>query len=140
MRFGKRKLHHFSVYSALGIITAVLLILISYLGVSYQVKQQLSGLSVITMQEPVFAYDEKGSTANLINKLKYYGLWELPASEEVPRFFIKAYPTDINTVDDIFVKKRVFLHSLLPHALLVRQETLYRRSKLESILSRRGDG
>ena len=61
MLFGKRKLHYFPVYSALGIITAVLFILISYLGVSYQVTQQLSGVSGTTIQEPVFNYDGKGA-------------------------------------------------------------------------------
>ena len=136
MWFGKRHVHHRAVYAALGILTAVLFILISYLDVSYQVPQPLSGGSERNMKEPVFVSGESGATANLIVQLKHYGLWDLPASEEVPRFFIKAYPADLNTVRDISVRKKVFLHSLLPHALFVRQETLHRRDKLQSILSK----
>ena len=136
MRFGKRLVHYWAVYSALGILTAVLFTLVSYFGVSYQVTQQLSGFSERNIKEPVFASGEKRATANLINQLKQYGLWEFSASEIVPRFFIKAYPVDLNLVEDISVRKRIFLHSLLPHALFVRQEALQKRGKFKSILSK----
>ncbi len=140
MRFGKRLVHYWAVYSALGILTAALFILVSYFGVSYQVTQQvtqqLSGLSGKKMKEPVVALGEKETTTNLINQLKQYGLWEFSASEKVPRFFIRAYPADLNLVEDISVRKRIFLHSLLPHALFVRQEALQKRGKFESILSK----
>lgn len=136
MWFGKRHVHHWAFYSALGILTAVLLIMISYLDVSYQIPQPLSDGPERNMKEPVFVSGESGATANLIVQLKHYGLWDLPASEEVPRFFIKNYPADLNTVKDVSVRKKVFLHSLLPHALFVRQETLHKRDKLQSILSK----
>ena len=136
MWFGKRHVHHRAFYSALGILTAVLFILISYLDVSYQIPQPLSDGSERNMTEPVFVSGESGATANLIVQLKHYGLWDLPALEEVPRFFIKNYPADLNTIKDVSVRKKVFLHSLLPHALFVRQETLHRRDKLQSILSK----
>jgi len=136
MWFGKRHVHHWAFYSALGILTAVLLIMISYLDVSYQIPQPLSDGPERNMKEPVFVSGDSGATANLIVQLKHYGLWDLPASEEVPRFFIKNYPADLNTVKDVSVRKKVFLHSLLPHALFVRQETLHKRDKLQSILSK----
>ena len=136
MRFGKRLVHYWAVYSALGILTAALFILVSYLSVSYQVTQQLSELPERNMKEPVVASGEEETTTKLINQLKQYGLWEFSASEKVPRFFIKAYPADLNLVEDASVRKRVFLHSLLPHALFVRQEALQKRSKFESILSK----
>ena len=140
MRFGKQHVHRWAVYSSLGIVGAVLFVLISYLGVSYQVTQQLSGPSGSNMNESVLASEENRATVNLIEKLKYYGLWELPDSDEVevPRFFIKAFPADLNKVENVSIKKRIFLHSLLPHALFVRQETLLKRNKLESILSKSG--
>jgi Bax protein len=52
----------------------------------------------------------------------------------VPRFFLKTYPADLHTVRDVSVKKRIFLHSLLPHALLVRQEVLQKRDRLVAVL------
>ena len=140
MRFGKQHVRHWAVYSFLGIVGAVLFVLISYLGISYQVTQQLSGPSGSNMNESVQALEENQATLNLIEKLKYYGLWELPDSDEVevPRFFIKAFPADLNKVENVSIKKRIFLHSLLPHALFVRQETLHKRNKLESILNKSG--
>ncbi|MFC1844984.1 glucosaminidase domain-containing protein [Thermodesulfobacteriota bacterium] len=136
MHFGKLKVHPQAAYTVLGTLIVVLFVLVSYLGLSYQVPQQMSVLSGGNMNEPVFAPETNRATANLISKLKYYGLWNFPVSEEVPRFFIKSYPADLNSVQDISVKKKIFINSLLPHALFVRQEALQRRSKLESILNK----
>jgi len=136
MHFGKFQVHHWIAYTALGILAAILFILFSYLGVTYHVTQHSTGLSGRDMQGPTFDPLIKGETADLINKLKYYGLWELSSTEVVPRFFIKAYPVDLNTVEDISVRKRVFLNTLLPHALYVRQEVLHRRGKFEAILGK----
>ena len=137
MHFGKFQVHHWIAYTALGIIAAILFILFSYLGVTYHVTQHSTGLSGRDMmQGPTFDPLIKGETADLINKLKYYGLWELSSTEVVPRFFIKAYPVDLNTVEDISVRKRVFLNTLLPHALFVRQEVLHKRGKYEAILGK----
>jgi Bax protein len=136
MYFGKLKVHHQIVYTILVTLTIILFVLFSYLGLTYQVTPHISLLSGRNMKEPVFAPEKSRASANLINNLKYYGLWNFPVSEEVPPFFIKSYPSDLNTVQDISVKKRIFINSLLPHALFVRQETLQRRKKLESILSK----
>lgn len=75
------------------------------------------------------------ATDRLITRLKKHGLWEIdPSQASVPPFFINSYPSDLNAVADIDVKKRVFLHSLLPHALYVRQEVLQHRERLKAIL------
>ena len=63
MWFGKRHVHRRAVYAALGILIAVLFILISYLDVSYQVPQPLSGGAERNMKEPVFVSGESGATA-----------------------------------------------------------------------------
>jgi Bax protein len=136
MYFGKLKVHHQIVYITLGTLAVILFVLFSYLGLAYQFTPQRSVLSGRNIKEPVLAPEKNRATANLISKLKYYGLWNFPVSEEVPRFFIKSYPADLNTVQDISVRKKIFINSLLPHALFVRQEALHRRSKLESILSK----
>ena len=136
MYFGKLKIHHQVVYTTLGTLTVILFTLFSYLGLAYQVTPYVSVLSERNIKEPVFAPEKSRESANLISKLKYYGLWNFPVSEEVPPFFIKSYPSDLNTVQDISVKKRIFINSLLPHALFVREEALQRRRKLESILNK----
>jgi len=135
MHFGKRQVQPWTIYVVLGILTVVLFVLVSSLGLSYRSSFQHSA-TVEKPDEALLAPVKPGETANLISKLKYYGLWKFPASGKVPPFFIKTYPEDFHTIDDINVRKRVFLHTLLPHALFVRQEALKRREKLETILSK----
>jgi len=126
-----------TVYSIWGILAAVLFALTGYFGMEYRVAQiHPPELTIKSKPVAVPSFNETGPTAKLIQKLKQYGLWTLSPMQKVPRFFLKAYPADLHTVSDISVKKRIFLHSLLPHALLVRQEVLQKRDRLESILSR----
>ena len=137
MYFGERRVHPMAFYSMWGILAAFLFILTGYFGIEYRVAQTHPP-ELTTRNRPVIvpAFDETGPTARLIRKLKQYGLWTLSPMQKVPRFFLKAYPPDLYTVRDISVKKKIFLHALLPHALLVRQEVLQKRERLESILDR----
>ena len=136
MRFGKHQVQQWAVYLTLGITAAVLFVLISTLGISFQVSSHSSATPPKSLKNPVLFTATHAATDNLINKLKQYGLWKIHPSKEVPRFLIESYPADLNAIDDISLRKTVFLHSLLPHALFVRQEALYKRDKLESILSK----
>ena len=135
MFFGKRRVQPWAIYSVLGIVTVALFVLVTSLGVSYQANYQDS-FPFEKLDKAVLAHVKPGETANLISKLKYYGLWKLSPTGKVPPFFLKAYPEDLHTIDDINVRKRVFLHTLLPHALFVRREALQRREKLETILDK----
>ena len=135
MCFGNRRYHPMTVYSIWGILVALLFILTGYFGMEYRVAQTHPP-EITTRNRPVVvpAFNETGPTAKLIQKLKKYGLWTLSPMQKVPRFFLKAYPPDLDTVRDISVKKRIFLHALLPQALLVRREVLQKRERLEAIL------
>jgi len=135
MYFGERQVQPWVIYSILGIVTVILYIFVSSFGVSYRSNSQ-HPVSFEKQEEAALASVKPGETANLISKLKYYGLWKLSPTGKVPPFFIKAYPEDFHTIDDINVRKRVFLHTLLPHALFVRREALQRRKKLETILNK----
>ena len=142
MRFGNQQVHNWAVYLSLIAALALLLAVISTLGISYQVTSQAPApeppvvLMEKSLKKPVLVSEKHGETKKLIGKLKQYGLWEIDPPQEVSRFFIRSYPADLNTIEDISIRKRVFLNSLLPHALYVRQETLFKRSRLESILSK----
>jgi Bax protein len=134
--FGKHHMPHWAVYLSLGIITAVLVFVISTLGTSFQLADQPAAPAAQHLEPAVFASEKHEATDYLINKLKEYRLWKIHPSREVPRFFIESYPDDINAVEDIAIKKKVFLHSLLPHALFVRQEVLHKRERLKLILGK----
>ena len=135
--FGKRPLSPAAFFSVLGILAITFIILASYLGADYQTtRYQLAEIQENSLPEKPPVFNKTGPTAKLIQRLRQYGLWSLSPFKKVPRFFIKTYPEDLNTVEDISLRKKIFLHSLLPHALLVRQEVMRKRKRFKSILSK----
>lgn len=138
MRFGDRYVNQWVVYLFLVVLTASLFVPMGYLALSYQAPEQLPLIVEHDLQDQVLISDESGQTAFLISQLKNYGLWEVDGPHKIPRFFIKSYPADLKDVSDITLRKKVFINSLLPHALYVRQETLYKRNKLKAILNKIG--
>lgn len=138
MRFGSRQVQPWLVYLSFCIMTAILFFVIYTVDASLPQRPE-AAVAEVMMPPPkktVVAAASHRATDYLINKLKQYGLWKVHPTREVPRFFIDTYPDDLNTIADIAIKKRVFLHSLLPHALFVRQEALRKRDRLESILGK----
>ncbi|MGW8160810.1 MAG: glucosaminidase domain-containing protein [Desulfobulbales bacterium] len=137
MRFGRRQVPSWSVYAVLGAFAAFVLLAASFaMNSSYQEREPQPLPPIQGLEKPVQGLKQHRATDFLINRLKKYGLWEIPSSQEIPRFFIDSYPPDLNNVKNIAVRKRVFLNALLPHALFVRQEALERRSRLQSILKK----
>jgi Bax protein len=136
LHFGKHRVQHWAFYLTLGAITAVLAVLFLTLNSSFQVRQLSPVAPIQSLEKPVLASKKHRAADYLISKLKQYGLWKIQSSREVPRFFIESYPPDLENIEDIAVRKRVFLNALLPHALLVRQEAMRKRSRLEAILGK----
>jgi Bax protein len=136
VHFGRRQVRHWAVYLALGTATAVLVILLNILDSTYQTKIAFEITSLQAAKKTEFVQTKHKATDKLIDKLKQYGLWKIDPSRKVPRFFINNYPDDLYALENVSLKKRVFLHSLLPHALFVREEALRKRQRLESILSK----
>lgn len=136
MYFGKHQVHHWAIYLTLGAITAILFVLINTLNSSYSFNTHSRSAAVQNLKPTSLVKIKHEATDKLIEKLKLYGLWKINPSQKVPRFFIRNYPEDLHALNEISLKKRVFLHSLLPHALFVREQALRKRQRLESILSK----
>ena len=79
---------------------------------------------------------DESQTAELIERLKAGGLWELPEHGQIPMMIVNSYPADFHVFKDIGLRKRLFLHTLLPPALLARQEVTMERDRLQSILAK----
>ena len=75
-------------------------------------------------------------TTEFMEQLKTAGLWDLPDHGEVPMILFNSYPADFNVLEDIALRKRLFLHTLLPSALFARNEVTLERSRLQSILAK----
>jgi Bax protein len=75
-------------------------------------------------------------TAKLMERLKTVGLWELSADEPVPLYIVNSYPGDFHILKDVKLRKKIFLHTLLPSALVARHEVILERMKLQAILDK----
>ena len=136
MHFGKQPVYHWAIYLTLGAITAILFVLINTLNSTYSINTHSHSTVVQNLKAPSLVKAKHEATDKLIEKLKLHGLWKIDPSQKVPRFFIKSYPDDLYALNEIPLKKKVFLHSLLPHALFVREQALRKRQRLESIISK----
>ncbi|WP_142849166.1 glucosaminidase domain-containing protein [Telmatospirillum sp. J64-1] len=61
-------------------------------------------------------------------------------SAEVPRVFLSAVPHDLNGLNDIQMRKEVFLRILLPLVLAVNEEIAADRERLLDLQARRNEG
>ncbi|MBW2467459.1 MAG: hypothetical protein JRF02_09180, partial [Deltaproteobacteria bacterium] len=86
MHFGNLKVHNGVIYTALAMLTVILFFMFSYLGVSYQVPLDFPDIPIMETPKPAVDGSKNGETADLIRKLKHFGLWKFSASADVPRF------------------------------------------------------
>ena len=84
--------------------------------------------------EPVIVREDH--TVRLMEQLKTSGLWDLPDYGEIPVMIVNNYPIDFHMLEDIGLRKKIFLHTLLPTALLARHEVSLERLRLQSILAK----
>ncbi len=75
------------------------------------------------------------SSEELINLLKENGLWEINGKTAVPPLILSTFPDNIDGLD-IDTKKKVFLNSLLPAALVALAEVNLEKQTLHKILSK----
>jgi Bax protein len=73
------------------------------------------------------------SAGELMARLKAHHLWEMPADNVIPPVLFANYPDNFDLLQ-VDIKKRAFLHALLPAALLAREEIARERTALEKIL------
>jgi len=71
----------------------------------------------------------------LIFLLKEKGLWEITGNFAVPRMILASYPANIGSLDTE-AKKKAFLNSLLPAALVVMAEVEKEKESLHTILAK----
>ena len=75
------------------------------------------------------------SGSELINLLKENGLWEINGKTAVPPLILSAFPENIDELE-IDVKKKAFLNSLLPAALVALAEVDREKQTLHEILAK----
>lgn len=78
------------------------------------------------------------SSWELMRQLKRFKLWDIPDKLKVPPIAFTCYPDNIDQLD-IELKKKAFLHALLPTAMIAQSEIQEERNALISLLNRLGD-
>lgn len=73
--------------------------------------------------------------AELVDQLKEMGLWKIVSQEEIPPVLIKQYPQNLHQLNTK-TRKKAFLHSLLPVAMIARSEIDHERTTLTTILNK----
>jgi len=69
-----------------------------------------------------------------IERLRQTRLWELPRDDFIQPVLFDRYPAEAGKLSDIPTKKRLFLHTLLPAALVAVNEIRQERARLDAIL------
>lgn len=73
----------------------------------------------------------------LVHLLKEYSLWDLSRGVEVPPILFAGYPEKLDHLETD-VKKRTFLHTLLPVVLVALKEIEHERNALKEIVEKLG--
>ena len=79
---------------------------------------------------------EVHSTQELIRILNTYDLWNLEYKEKLPSKIIKNFPLDFKTIGNEEQKRAIFIHTILPSALMALTEIEKEKNQLKQILSK----
>jgi Bax protein len=78
------------------------------------------------------------TTHELLQTLKALNLWEVEKVATVPPVDFAGFPKNFNELADITNRKRAFLHTLLPAALIALHEVQQERTRLLAVLDKIG--
>lgn len=100
---------------------------------------KVSSVSIPILGESVTSI-EVGSSVELMIQLKELNLWELGEDKfsKVPPVVFTNFPNRLSELN-VGAKKKIFLHSLLPVALVAMAEVEQERAELQMILKKLGD-
>lgn len=101
----------------------------SEMGISLSGKTpvRLRGVSITSLQAD--------SSDELIIYLKKLHLWDISPGTEIPPVIFAKYPDNLDQMN-VEIKKRIFLHTLLPAAMIALAEVEQEKAALRSILDK----
>ena len=75
------------------------------------------------------------SAADLISQLKNENLWDIPVGATIPPILFSGFPDNINLLETD-IKKRTFLHTMLPVVMVAQAEIRQERAELLRITTK----
>ena len=132
VRFGNRIVDHDMVRFVVGASLFLLFLLLTILRPPVDLL-----LSNLSLHHTVHIVRVKNSDG-LVEHLKAMDLWEVYPGTEVPPVVFTHFPDDLSRLD-LTEKKRAFLHTLLPVAMVANAEVEQERAALLAVLEKLGD-
>lgn len=139
MTFGHTQVEKWKVvFGMVSLITSIVvgmtLLMNQPAGVVHQKQEQ-------SMQSPAVIKRDRGNvrietTHDLLQALKALHLWEVEPVATVPPVVFAGFPKNFDELDDMASRKRAFLHTLLPAALIALHEVQQERAKLLAVLDK----
>lgn len=137
MIFGNKKFNKRPVLTGFIILKLTLVLVAILLGRALSINYAPVTDAVAKPVEQAIAFQGE-SVENRIRQLKELKLWDIEPEAEIPSVVFTGYPENIHEQTHIPTKKKVFLHTLLPVALVVLREVEQERTHLLEIIEKTG--
>ncbi len=134
MIFGNRAMDRRFIFLGLFLLMISLLCLTFFLSHLYVAPPQ--GLA--PGQPVVLASAESDTVIARIGQLKRLNLWQITPETRVPAVEFTNYPANFHTFRDVQATKKIFLHTLLPVAMIALDEVRLERSWLLAVIAKTG--
>lgn len=140
--FGNKRLNKRTVLLAMNLVITSLVGFIFLLSQPVMISSSFEKPAFEKTSYPTFSRKannieiEVASTQELMQRLKEYNLWEISQLKQVPPVVINGFPTNFHELADQSLRKKMFLHTLLPAVLIALQEIQLERANLMSILKK----
>ena len=134
LMFGNRVMDRRFIFLGLFLLMIPLLCLTFFLSNLYVAPSQ--GLA--PGQSVMLASAESNTVIARIGQLKRLNLWQITPETRVPAVEFINYPANLHTFQDVQVTKKIFLHTLLPVAMIAQDEVRRERSQLLAIIAKTG--
>lgn len=105
---------------------------------SSEMQISLSGKTPVRLRGVSITSLQVGSSDELITYLKKLHLWDISPGTEIPPVIFAKYPANLDQMN-VEIKKRIFLHTLLPAAMIALAEVEQEKTALRSILDKLGN-
>lgn len=109
--------------------------LVLVLALAMALKPLLGEPSRIDLDGERVRFVEAEDAASLVKHLRHLGLWEIGEREQLPAVVFSSFPPDIGKLR-VENRKRVFLHTLAPTAMVALAEVERERAELLRIIGR----
>jgi len=139
MTFGNTKVEKWKVL--LGMISIICSVMV---GMTLLVNQPVSvdpDIQDQALSRPAVLKGDTGkvrieTTRELLQTLKDLNLWEVEPVAAVPPVVFTSFPKNFNELADMTSRKKAFLHTLLPAALIALNEVQQERARLLAVLDK----